>query len=473
MEVRKRRRFFPRVEPLFGIDASARARVERLANVARPVAALVSRVARNAVLEKRLNQAVARKAEFLFVDSEHVQMPRAPASAVDSLRIDAGNIAQQGRQIERVFVANVRLRGDMRKLRRENRALEPRHAVVGGAHGPVFVERSSRMRQEPVRVRVEDFVREELVVGQNDAPFASAEVLADLHTETSERTERSEFSPFPLAHDRLTGVLDYRNIAFLAEFENNIPETVDWESLKKKYVPATQSMGFLSSGDSSAYGYQITPGTTPRRILGEANLQDVQFAMLVGEVLTIKYGKVRSGIDINAPYSLEPYQLKEIEGRWYVIGNLYPLGHKESAEIAIYDLGRLQFAEEENPDVLYEPVKGFDINNEETLEEICRRTGKPFEGWYFNRIGKVYTIDIRAHTEEFAKYISDHPLCSAQEDFSDGRFRIYSRLTTDLFFMFGAYGAELSFDVIPKNDDPSEAEIIKQQLNYFRNTGDE
>ena len=264
-----------------------------------------------------------------------------------------------------------------------------------------------------------------------------------------------------------------QHMEFLAGFENNIPETVDWESLKKKYVSATQSLGFLSSEDSSTYGYQITPGTTPRRILGEANLQDVQFAMLVGEVLTIKNGKVRSGIDINAPYSLEPYQLKEIEGRWYVIGNLYPLGHKERAEIAIYDLGRLQFADEENPDVLYEPVKGFDINNEETLEEICKRTGKPFEGWYFNRIGKVYTIDIRAHTEEFAKHISDHPLCSAQEDFSDGRFRIYSRLTTDLFFMFGAYGAELSFNVIPKNDDPSEAEIIKQQLNYFRNTGDE
>ena len=264
-----------------------------------------------------------------------------------------------------------------------------------------------------------------------------------------------------------------QHMEFLAEFENNIPETVDWESLKKKYVSATQSLGFLSSEDSSTYGYQITPGTTPRRILGEANLQDVQFAMLVGEVLTIKYGKVRSGIDINAPYSLEPYQLKEIEGRWYVIGNLYPLGHKERAEIAIYDLGRLQFADEENPDVLYEPVKGYDINNEETLEEICKRTGKPFEGWYFNRIGKVYSIDIRAHTEEFARYISDHPLCSAQEDISDGRFRIYSRLTTDLFFMFGAYGAELSFDVIPKNDDSSEAEIIKQQLNYFRNTGDE
>lgn len=258
-----------------------------------------------------------------------------------------------------------------------------------------------------------------------------------------------------------------QHMELLAKFENNIPETVDWENLKSNYTNTTQSMGFLSSGASSAYGYQITPGTTPRRILGEANLQEIQFAMIVGEVLTIKYGKVRTGVDINAPYSLEPYQLKEIEGRWYVIGNIYPIGHKEQAELAVYDLNRLQFADEENPDILFEPVKGFDINDEKTLEYIYKRTNRLFEGGYFLKNG-VRTIDIMTHTEELANYFSEHPFCSAQEEISKGKYRIYTTLTVDLFVMFGAYGEELSFKVNEKDEDSIPPECIENQLNYFR-----
>ncbi len=245
-----------------------------------------------------------------------------------------------------------------------------------------------------------------------------------------------------------------QHMEFLAEFENNIPETVDWDELRKKYAARFQTMGFLSSGASSAYGYQITPGTTPRRILGEANLQDVQFAMLVGEVLTIKYGKIRNGVDINAPYSFEPYQLKEIEGRWYVIGNLYPLGHKESAEIAIYDLARLEFADEENPDVRYVPVKGFDINDIIVVDFTAKR-----------KIGQVIAIKLATHTEELADYITLTPLCSAQVDLGDGKFKTYIRFSNDLIVMFGAYGAELSFDVVHHAE-------LHPALNLFRRTGE-
>lgn len=266
------------------------------------------------------------------------------------------------------------------------------------------------------------------------------------------------------------------HMEFLADFENNIPDTVDWEDLKKKYIHTTSAMGFLSTGNSSAYGYQVMPGTTPRTILGEEKLQIAQFAMLVGEVLTIKYGKIRTGIDINAPYSFEPYQLKEIEGRWYVIGNLYPLGHKESAEIAVYDLARLEFADDENPDVLYEPVKEFDIDDSKTWwEDIYQRNHRDIDGRYWLRSG-VHTIDITTHTEDFDNYICFSPLCSAQEQISDGIYRIYINLTTDLIVMFGAYGAELSLNVIPKEfpDEPGlgeyDAQIIQRQLNYFRNT---
>ena len=262
-------------------------------------------------------------------------------------------------------------------------------------------------------------------------------------------------------------------IDFLADSETHRDSWVTVGQIEKHFRAQTASMGYISAGGAPTYGYLSNEGTSYRTILGEENLELIQFAMQFGEVLTIKYGKIRNGIDIDAPYSLEPYQLKEIEGRWFVIGNLYPLGHKESAEIAVYDLARLQFADEENPDVLYEPVKGFDINDEKTLADICQKNNSYLEGGYWLNHG-VCTIEIKTHTEEFAKYLSDHPLCSAQEEISKGKYRIYTTLTTETFVMFGAYGAELSLNVIPK-DDPDNPELgevfayeIQLQLNFFR-----
>lgn len=252
------------------------------------------------------------------------------------------------------------------------------------------------------------------------------------------------------------------HIRFLAESET---ERGNWVSLKEmnaRFKGSSSSMGFISAGGPSSFGYLSKENTSYRTILGEDNLELIQFAMQFGEVLTIKYGKMRNGVDINAPYSFEPYQLKEIEGRWYVIGNLYPLGHKESAEIAVYDLARLEFADEENPDVLYEPVKGFDINEKIVIDFALIR-----------RMGRIRTIDVTAHTEEFASYLSENPLCSAQEVLSDGKFRIFVPQTRDLIVMFGAYGAELSFDVAGRDDDwPSETDIVKHQLNLFRKTSE-
>lgn len=252
------------------------------------------------------------------------------------------------------------------------------------------------------------------------------------------------------------------HIRFLAESET---ERANWVSLKEmnaRFKGSSSSLGFISADGPSSFGYLSKESTSYRTILGEDDLELIQFAMQFGEVLTIKYGKMRNGVDINAPYSFEPYQLKEIEGRWYVIGNLYPLGHKESAEIAVYDLARLEFADEENPDVLYEPVKGFDINEKIVIDFALIR-----------RMGRIRTIDVTAHTEEFASYLSENPLCSAQEVLSDGKFRIFVPQTRDLIVMFGAYGAELSFDVAGRDDDwPSETDIVKHQLNLFRKTSE-
>lgn len=97
-----------------------------------------------------------------------------------------------------------------------------------------------------------------------------------------------------------------------------------------------------------------------------------------------------------------------------------------------------------------------------------------------NHTGRgVRPIDIMTLTEKVAVYLSNHPPCSAQEEISKGKYRIYTTLKTDTFVMLGAYGAELSLNVIPKvyPDEPEIGEIfahdIQLQLNYFRNTGEE
>lgn len=244
------------------------------------------------------------------------------------------------------------------------------------------------------------------------------------------------------------------HIQFLAESEKDRGDWVSLTDMTARFTGGSPTLGFLSADGPSTHGYLSQEGTSYRTILGEENLELIQFAMQFGEVLTIKYGKVRAGIDINAPYSFEPYQLKEIEGRWYVIGNLFPLGHKELAELGIYDLARLQFADEENPDVLYEPVKGFDINEQIRVDAAC-------EGM----IGRVIALKLSTHTVSLAEYFTNNPLCSAQVNERDGKFQIYICFTNDLIIQLGAYGAELSCEVIHHTE-------LNPALNLFRNTGE-
>ena len=253
-------------------------------------------------------------------------------------------------------------------------------------------------------------------------------------------------------------------IEFLAKTETERDSWVTVGKMEKHFIGGASSMGYLSVGGSSTYGYLSREGTSYRTILGEENLEIIQFAMQFGETLTIKYGKMKAGVNIDAPYSLEPYQLKEIEGRWYVIGNLYPLGHKESAEIAIYDLGRLQFADEENPDIMYESVKGFDI-----WEHVS-----PIDFALKRQMGKVIPIDLITHAEEFADYLSEHPFCSAQEKLKEGTFRIYTCLTYDLLIQLGAYGEELTIGLPRKEEEEKDDRyFIHKLLNFLRKTREE
>lgn len=252
------------------------------------------------------------------------------------------------------------------------------------------------------------------------------------------------------------------HIAFLANSETNRDNWISVKKMTKMYKGSSSSMGFLSAG-SSNYGFLSASNTTVKTILGEENLELVQFAMQFGEVLTIKYGKVKAGVDINDPYSFEPYQVKEIEGRWYAIGNLYPVGHKESAEVAVYDLSRLEFSDAENPDVLFEPVKDFDVDT------------------YINRklqvdgahpINQCLIVRIMFKVSPgYEKDIQIHPLSSAQTFIpSRGRFYMYKNFTHDLVVQAGAYGDELRFFVGVMGRMDLYKNTIIEALTIFRET---
>ena len=259
-------------------------------------------------------------------------------------------------------------------------------------------------------------------------------------------------------------------IEFLANSETERDSWVKVGDIDEDYRDRVSSaMGFVSAGTPTTYGYLSNSNTTPRKIFGEENLPLVQFAMKFGEVLTIKYGKIRAGIDINAPYSFEPYQVKEIEGRWYAIGNLYPMGHKESAELAVYDLARLEFAyDEENPDVLYEPIKNFNVYHY-INRKLCVDNKHPVIQEPF------ISVDIKTYPA-IRNYLKKHPLCSAQVRQGLNEFKLYIRFTHNLITQLGSFGNEISIKAVPMAmDEYGEyyLDVIQGSLNLFRIASDE
>lgn len=252
-------------------------------------------------------------------------------------------------------------------------------------------------------------------------------------------------------------------IKYLAENEGLSDERISLSKMSERYAK-TSSLGFVSTG-TPTYGYLSDSNTHKRETLGHDNLVLVQFAMKFGEVLTIKYGKVKAGIDINAPYSFEPYQVKEIEGRWFAIGNLYPLGHKEASELAIYDLARMKLAYDDNPDFKFEPVEDFDIYKHINQELKVANGFHPVNQRPLVTIAAKIGPSLKSHDLEM------HPLCSAQTRILHRKFTMYINFSHDLIVQLGSYGDELSFDVTTVGyEDPDELRTITQALNIFRKT---
>ena len=94
------------------------------------------------------------------------------------------------------------------------------------------------------------------------------------------------------------------------------------------------AMGFVSAGGGYVDYYYPQYGEVEEPEM----VGIIRFLMTIGEALVIEYSKAGRPKEKPNRYVLEPQQLKCINGRWYVAGNLYEYGNRESARVSIYEV---------------------------------------------------------------------------------------------------------------------------------------
>lgn len=212
-------------------------------------------------------------------------------------------------------------------------------------------------------------------------------------------------------------------------FEAKTLLTVSPRGRKPKAAGVGGTMGFVMAGtndcpeDVIQFGYQEEPEM----------VDFIRFLMTIGEALVINYGKLGS-IEKLDRYVLEPQQLKCINGRWYVIGNLYEHGNPGSSRVSIYDVERIQICEDEdvvNP--RYTVVEGYDVYTSDLFPADWTEYFDPDKvvSMYLGTLGDV---------------IEKHPFCQTQMkvDSLFGRlYKVYLKPDKDFFIQYMAYGIEL------------------------------
>ena len=240
---------------------------------------------------------------------------------------------------------------------------------------------------------------------------------------------------------------------------------------RKTQPDSNTSMGFFAMGnndvdyDNPNFGYQYQE--EPEMV------SVIRFAMTMGEAIVIKYSKIIHKIgepndkkDKN--FVLEPQELKCINGRWYVIGQLYEYGNRDTIKTAIYDVDRISLSEDE--DIVgprYELKEGFDlfsfISANDWTEWNSRFNPDSVVSMYLRVSGNIF---------------EETPFCPTQIKIEDGAayfvYQIYVKPDKDFFIQFMAYGDEVSlFHPYDKDDIPPLviSEDQYQYLNELRKKG--
>ena len=185
----------------------------------------------------------------------------------------------------------------------------------------------------------------------------------------------------------------------------------------------------------------------------------VRFLMTIGEALVIEYSKAGRPKEKPNRYVLEPQQLKCINGRWYVAGNLYEYGNRESARVSIYDVERIRICEDE--DIVsprYEVVEGFDICNLVPVDWADNFDPDKVVSMYLRVAGSV---------------IETHPFCQAQMKVEDmgvlhTLYQVYLKPDKDLFIQYMAYGDELVVFNPHNRIERTPLDITDDQIRYLK-----
>ena len=266
---------------------------------------------------------------------------------------------------------------------------------------------------------------------------------------------------------KLREVIDY----LVDEEERDKQKPLPTNSMRRKKFQNAgqpiqgQTMGFATMGnggdvdyDNLQYGYQ--------EVEEPEMVNTIRFAMAFGEALVIGYGKVREYWERASKekpnrYILEPQQLKCINGRWYVAGNLYEYGNRESARVSIYDVERIRICEDE--DIVsprYSVVEEFNICN--LLPADWTNHFDP---------DKVVSIYLRT----FGNVIEKHPFCQAQELVeSVGKgivrdlYKVYVRPDQEFLIQYLAYGDELVVFNPYNRIERTPIDLSDDQIRYLK-----
>lgn len=208
------------------------------------------------------------------------------------------------------------------------------------------------------------------------------------------------------------------------------------------------TMGFVSVGDNSVdyyepqFGYQEEPEM----------VDTIRFLITIGEALVIRKNSKNMVLEAQA--------LKCINDRWYVLGNVYDYGDRETLKPVIYDVLDLQISEDEDVvGPLYEVMDDYDI-----YKLIPDDWSEHFDP------DKVVSIYFKVAGRLF----EDTPFCQTQEKINinvgllHNVYRVFVKTDKDFYLQYMAYGDNVRvyyhFDKIER----TPIDISDDQIVYLK-----
>ena len=239
-------------------------------------------------------------------------------------------------------------------------------------------------------------------------------------------------------------------------YEEKSPLTVSPRGRKKKVEGVSErtlSMGFFSTGVNDMDYASTNPQFGYRE---EPEMVDIiRFLMTIGEALVIKNrGK-------NCVF--EPQDLKCINDRWYVAGNIYEYkGDAEDTRLVIFDIDTIKICEDEDLETpLYKLVEGFDLTH--------------LIPWDWNKHFNQENI-VSLYLDVRGTIFESQPFCPTQMKVMDkGKglirrniYRIYVKPDRNFILQYLATGDNVIV-CNPHNEIPrTPTDITDEQIEYLR-----